>query len=97
MAEGWKDIGIKDKMQIVNGTFTVVAAVVLYFVVFFITLTIGAGVVSACGTLLATGLAFFGIATCVKNQLVDFEAEVSAKVKRIEEREERNRATKEEK
>ena len=85
--ETWKSIGIRDKMQIVNGTVLIFSAIILYFVSFALTLTIGMGVVSACGTMLATGLAFFGITSYIKNQMVNFEASVSDKLKKMEERE----------
>ena len=34
----WKEISIKEKMQIINGTVLVTAAIVLYFLAFAITL-----------------------------------------------------------
>lgn len=83
----WKDTGIREKMQIINGTVLVISAIILYFVAFIITLSIGFEVVSAGATLLATGLAFFGITSFVKNQMVDFEARVNDKLKKIEENE----------
>lgn len=82
--EGWKDISIKEKMQIVNGTMLVVAAIILYFVAFAITLSIGFEIVSAGATLLATGLAFFGITSYIKNQMMDFETRVNKKMKQLE-------------
>ena len=59
--ETWKEISVKEKWQIINGTVLVFSAVILYFVAFIVTLTIGFEVISAGATLLATGLAFFGI------------------------------------
>lgn len=85
--DNWKDINIREKMQIINGTVLVMSAIALYFLAFFITLSIGFEVVSAGATLLATGLAFFGITSFVKNQMVDFEAKVNQKIKQIEEKE----------
>lgn len=85
--ETWKDINIREKMQIINGTVLVMSAIILYFLAFIITLSIGFEVVSAGATLLATGLAFFGITSFVKNQMVDFEAKVNQKIKQIEEKE----------
>lgn len=82
-AETWKDISIKEKMQLINGTALVTAAIVLYFVAFAITLTIGFEVVSAGATLLATGLAFFGITSYIKNQMIEFEAKVDKEIRRI--------------
>lgn len=82
----WKEIGIKEKMQIVNGTGLVIAAVALYFIAFFITLHVGLDVISAGATLLASGLAFFGLTTFVKSQLVNFEAKIDKKINEIENR-----------
>lgn len=81
----WRDIGVREKFQILNGTVLVFSAIVLYFLAFIITLSIGFEVVSAGATLLATGLAFFGITSFVKNQMVDFEARVNNKIKKMEE------------
>lgn len=83
----WKDIGVREKFQILNGTVLVFSAIILYFVAFIITLSIGFEVVSAGATLLATGLAFFGITSFVKNQMVDFEARVNDKIKKMEDNE----------
>ena len=80
----WKDIGIREKMQIINGSVLVFSAIILYFVAFIITLSIGFEIISAGATLLATGLAFFGITSFVKNQMVDFEARVSDKIRKME-------------
>lgn len=87
MKETWKEIGIKEKWQIINGTVLVLSAIILYFVAFIITLSIGFEVVSAGATLLATGLAFFGITSFVKNQMVEFETKMNKKLREIEENE----------
>ena len=81
----WKGTSIREKMQIINGTVLVMSAIILYFVAFILTMTVGLEVVSAGATLLATGLAFFGITSFVKNQMVDFEAKVNDKIKKMEE------------
>lgn len=73
MKETWNNIGIKDKMQILNGTLLIVAAIALYFVSFILTMTIGMGVISAGGTMLASGLAFFGIMAYVKTEITEFK------------------------
>lgn len=85
--DSWSDIGIRDKFQIVNGTVLIISAVGLYFLSFIMTLTIGMGVVSACSTMLATGLAFFGITSYLKSQMADFEVKVNRRMKEMEERE----------
>jgi hypothetical protein len=85
--ETWKDITVKEKWQIINGTSLVFSAILLYFLAFAITLSIGFEIISAGATLLATGLAFFGITSYIKNQMVDFETRVNKKMKRLEEME----------
>lgn len=82
--ETWRDTGIREKMQIINGTLLVLAAIALYFIAFIVTLTIGFEIISAGATLLGSGLAFFGITAFVKNQMVEFEAKVNNKIKRLE-------------
>lgn len=82
--ENWKDISIKEKWQIINGTVCVFAAITLYFVAFLVTLSIGFDVISGGATLLATGLAFFGITSYIKNQMMDFETRVNKRMKQLE-------------
>lgn len=82
--ETWKNISIREKMQIINGTMLIVAAIILYFLAFVLTMTIGMEVVSAGATLLATGLAFFGITGYIKNQMVHFESRVEKQINEFE-------------
>jgi hypothetical protein len=82
--ETWKTISVKEKWQIINGTSLVFSAILLYFLAFAITLSIGFDIISAGATLLATGLAFFGITSYIKNQMVDFETRVNKKMKQLE-------------
>lgn len=89
--ETWKNISIREKMQIINGTGLIISSVILYFVCFFLTMTIGMGVISAGGTMLATGLALFGITGFVKNQMVNFEAKVNNKITEMERMEKKYR------
>lgn len=89
--ESWRNIGVREKMQIVNGTLLVVAAIALYFVCFALTLTIGMTIVSASGTMLATGLAFFGITSYIKNQMVNFEAKVEKKMRDLDDMEKKKK------
>lgn len=84
MSDKWRDIGIREKMQIVNGTVLIASAIILYFVAFIITLSIGFEIVSAGATLLATGLAFFGISSFVKNSMIQIETKVEERLKKIE-------------
>ena len=80
----WKEICVREKFQIINGTLLTLSAIILYFLAFLLTLSIGFEVVSAGSTLLATGLAFFGISTFVKNQMLNFEAHINDKLKKLE-------------
>jgi len=82
--DSWKKISVREKWQIINGTVLVFSAIALYFLAFAITLTIGFDVISAGASLLATGLAFFGITSYIKNQMVDFETKVNQKIKKLE-------------
>lgn len=81
----WKDISVKEKMQIINGSILVYSAIILYFISFVITLEIGYNIIAAGSTLLATGLAFFGITSYIKNQMIEFQAKVTEKLERMEE------------
>lgn len=80
MKETWKDISVKERWQIINGTVLVMSAIVLYFIAFIITLSIGFEIISAGATLLATGLAFFGITSYLKNQMMDFETKINGRI-----------------
>lgn len=86
--ETWKNISVKEKWQIINGTVLIASAIILYFLAFLMTMTVGLEIVSAGATLLATGLAFFGITSYIKNQMVDFEARMQKRIKQIEDIEE---------
>lgn len=82
--ENWKSISIREKMQLINGTALIAAAIALYFLSFILTLSIGFDVVSAGTTLLATGLALFGITGFVKNSMMEFETKIEKKLRHIE-------------
>lgn len=71
-------------MQIINGTALVFAAIILYFVAFIFTLTVGYQIVSAGATLLGSGLAFFGITAFVRNEMIQLETSVDKKLKQLE-------------
>ena len=90
--ETWRNISIREKMQIINGTALVAAAIALYFIAFIVTLTVGFEIISAGATLLGSGLAFFGITAFVKNQMVQFESRVDKKIRRLEDIEEDRRS-----
>lgn len=93
MNNTWRETPVKEKFEIINGTVLVAAAIVLYFVAFIVSLTIDLQVISASATLLATALAFFGITSFVKNQLLDFEATVNKRMKKIENEEQKRKGT----
>lgn len=82
--ETWKNISIREKMQLINGTMLIISAIILYFVAFILTMTIGMEIVSAGATLLATGLAFFGITGYIKNQMIHFESKVERQINEFE-------------
>lgn len=82
--ETWKSISIREKMQLINGTVLIASAIILYFLAFIITMSIGFEIISAGATLLATGLALFGITGFVKNSMVDFEAKIERKIRKME-------------
>jgi hypothetical protein len=86
--ETWKNISIREKLQLINGTGLIVAAITLYFLSFIITLSIGFDIISAGATLLATGLALFGITGFVKNSMMQFETKIEKKLRRFEDIEE---------
>lgn len=88
--ETWSNISIREKMQLINGTLLIWAAIVLYFLAFVLTMTIGLEVVSAGATLLATGLAFFGITGYIKNQMIHFESNVEKRISDFEKKQKRN-------
>lgn len=91
--ETWRNISIREKLQLVNGTMLIISAIILYFLAFILTMTIGLEVVSAGATLLATGLAFFGITGYIKNQMVHFETKVERQIREYEDRERRRHDT----
>lgn len=84
MANSWRETEIKEKFQLINGTALVAAAIILYFVAFIVTMTIGFEIISAGATLLASGLALFGITAFVKGQLLDFETKMNKRFKKLE-------------
>ena len=84
----WKEIGIREKMQIINGTALTLAAIVLYCLAFIMTLTIHYPIVSAGAAFLASGLAYFGITAFVKDQMLNFETSMERRLKKLEEKQE---------
>jgi len=83
----WKEIGIREKMQIVNGTALTFAAIILYFVAFIVTLTIHYPIISAGIAFLGAGLAYFGITAFVKGEMISFKTSIDDRIQAIEEKE----------
>lgn len=84
MGETWKEISIKEKMQIVNGTACVFGAIILYFFAFLVLFVGSFPLVSAGAMLLGTGLAFFGLGSFIKSQMLEFETRIANKMANIE-------------
>lgn len=84
--ESWKELSAREKWQIVNGTVLIWAAVILYFVSFLMTLSIGMGEISAGTTMLGSGLALFGITSYFKSELTQFETRAREIIEEEEER-----------
>ena len=87
MANTWRETEIKEKFQLINGTVLIVSAIVLYFLAFILTMTIGFEIISAGATLLATGLSLFGITSFVKNQMLEFETKMTKRMNKMEKNE----------
>lgn len=87
MSNTWKETPIKERFQLVNGTVLICAAIILYFVAFALTMTIGFDIVTAGTSLLATGLSLFGITSFVKNQMLEFETKMNKRMKKLEDEE----------
>ena len=62
----------------------IASAIVLYFLAFILTMTIGFEIISAGATLLATGLSLFGITSFVKNQMLEFETKMTKRMNKME-------------
>lgn len=88
MSNTWRETPIKERFQLINGTVLISAAIVLYFVAFALTMTIGFDIVTAGTSLLATGLSLFGITSLVKNQMMEFETKMNRRMKKLEKDEE---------
>lgn len=77
MTEKWNDVSIKDKFRLVESSVLFGAAIILYFLSFIITSTIGMGIVSAGLTLLATGAALIGVSMATHTAIMDMRSEVN--------------------
>lgn len=76
----WKNITAKEKMCIINGTVMIICAIILYFTSFLWLAKIGLDIISAGATLMGCGLAFFGLKSFIKSELIEFRTEVENKI-----------------
>jgi len=73
----------KDKFQYGMAGFLIVTAVILAFISFIITLTIGAGVIAWGGLCMGTALTLIGGGMYFHNQLVTFETNTNKKMQEV--------------
>ncbi len=66
----------KEKIQYGSAVGMIASAIILAFVSFFLTLTIGGGVLTYVGEAFGGALAIFGVANYFKNDLAEFKAEI---------------------
>ena len=78
--DSWKEIGAREKMCIINGTLLIISAICLYFISFLWLSAIGLDIISAGATLMGCGLAFFGLKSFIKSELIEFKTEVENKI-----------------
>ena len=78
--DSWGAIGAREKMCIVNGTLLIISAICLYFISFLWLSAIGLDIISAGATLMGCGLAFFGLKSFIKSELIEFKTEVENKI-----------------
>lgn len=81
---GWKDMGIKEQTELVLASLLVISSIVLIFIAFFITLTVGTGVIAAATEMCATALGLLGIGIYARNALVELDTKVTQKVQEME-------------
>lgn len=73
----------KDRFQYVMSGFLIVSAVVLAFVSFIITLTVGTGVIAWGGLCMGTALTLIGGGMYFHNQLVTFETKTNRRMEEM--------------
>ena len=71
----------KDWMQYGSALFLIISAVVLAFVSFIVTLTIGAGVIGWGALSLSAALAIFGVGMYFQNQFITLETKLKSQIK----------------
>lgn len=72
----------KEVIQYSTAVVMISSAIVLAFLSFILTLTVGAGVLTYVGEAFTGGLAIFGVATYLKNEVTEFKTEVRREVER---------------
>ena len=75
----------KEQMQYGMAGFLIVTAVILAFVSFIVTLTVGAGVIAWGGLCMGTALTLIGGGMYFHNQLVTFETNANKKMEEMSE------------
>lgn len=78
MNRKWFNLDVKDKFQLLTATGLIASGVVLGFVSFFLTLTVGYGVLGYITLAFSSGLGLYGISLSVKNKLGDLQAQVDS-------------------
>ena len=71
----------KDWMQYGSALFLIISAVVLAFVSFIVTLTIGAGVIGWGALSLSAALAIFGVGMYFQNQFITLETKLKSQIR----------------
>lgn len=77
----WIELPVKERSQILLAAFLILAAVILVFTCFLMTLEVGASVLAASGEFLASALALLGLTLIVKNSLIDIQTKVEKHLK----------------
>lgn len=72
----------KEVIQYSTAVTMIVSAIVLAFLSFILTLTVGAGVLTYVGEAFTGGLAIFGVATYLKNEVTEFKTEMREEVEK---------------
>lgn len=81
----WNELPVKERCQILLAAFLILAAVILVFTCFLMTLQVGATVLAASGEFLASALALLGLTLIVKNSLIDIQTQVQRHLDRKDE------------
>lgn len=74
----WINLDVKDKFQLITASGLIMSGVILGFISFFLTLTIGYGVLGYITLAFSAGLGLYGIGMTVKNKLGDLQAQVDS-------------------